>query len=131
ITPWNYPVGIPSEYLSAALAAGNAVVWKPAPTTSLVAAQLLECLLESGLPEGACNLVFGGPEVGAEIVSNPGTHAIGFTGSFPVGNAVAPQAGATPSLLALGGNGPTIIRAAAALEGAVPAHAAGSSSPGG
>ena len=125
ITPWNYPVGIPSEYLSAALAAGNAVVWKPAPTTSLVAAQLLECLLESGLPEGACNLVFGGPEVGAEIVSNPGTHAIGFTGSFPVGNAVASQAGAKPLLLELGGNGPTIILDDADLELAVEGAAFG------
>ena len=109
ITPWNYPVGIPSEYLSAALASGNCVVWKPAPTTSLVAARLLECLLDAGVPEGACNLVFGGQEVGAEIVTNAGTHAVGFTGSFPVGNAVASQAGAKPLLLELGGNGPTII----------------------
>src|SRR5437773_668062 len=125
ITPWNYPVGIPSEYLSAALASGNAVVWKPAPTTSLVAVRLLECLLEAGLPEGGCNLVFGGPEVGAELVSNPGTHAIGFTGSFPVGNAVASQAGAKPLLLELGGNGPTIILDDADLELAVEGAAFG------
>jgi acyl-CoA reductase-like NAD-dependent aldehyde dehydrogenase len=126
ITPWNYPVGIPSEYLSAALASGNAVVWKPAPTTSLVATQLLECLLDAGLPDGACNLVFGGQEVGAEIVSNPGTHAVGFTGSFPVGNAVASQAGAKPLLLELGGNGPTIILDDADLELAVEGAAFGS-----
>jgi succinate-semialdehyde dehydrogenase/glutarate-semialdehyde dehydrogenase len=126
ITPWNYPIGIPSEYLSAALAAGNAVVWKPAPTTSLVAARLLECLLEAGLPEGACNLVFGGQEVGAEIVSNPGTHAVGFTGSFPVGNVVASQAGAKPLLLELGGNGPTIILDDADLDVAVEGAAFGS-----
>jgi acyl-CoA reductase-like NAD-dependent aldehyde dehydrogenase len=125
ITPWNYPVGIPSEYLSAALAAGNAVVWKPAPTTSLVAAELLECLLDAGLPEGACNVLFGGKEVGEEIVSNPGTHAVGFTGSFPVGNAVASQAGAKPLLLELGGNGPTIILDDADLELAVEAAAFG------
>jgi succinate-semialdehyde dehydrogenase/glutarate-semialdehyde dehydrogenase len=126
ITPWNYPVGIPSEYLSAALAAGNTVVWKPAPATSLVAARLLECLLDAGLPEGACNLVFGSAEVGAEIVSNPGTHAVGFTGSFPVGNAVASQAGAKPLLLELGGNGPTIILDDADLEVAVEGAAFGS-----
>jgi succinate-semialdehyde dehydrogenase/glutarate-semialdehyde dehydrogenase len=125
ITPWNYPVGIPSEYLSAAIAAGNAVVWKPAPTTSLVATRLLECLLEAGLPEGGCNLLFGGPEVGAEIVSNPGTHAVGFTGSFPVGNAVASRAGAKPLLLELGGNGPTIILDDADLELAVEGAAFG------
>ena len=81
ITPWNYPVGIPSEYLSAARGRATAVVWKPAPTTSLVAAELLRCLLEADAPEGACNLLFGGKEVGAEIVSNPGTHGVGFTGA--------------------------------------------------
>src|SRR6266540_1104154 len=107
ITPWNYPVGIPSQYLSASLAVGNAVVWKPAPTTSLVAARLLECLLEAGVPEDGFNLVFGGAEVGEEMVSNPGVHAVGFTGSAAVGAAVARQAGAKPLLLELGGNGPT------------------------
>jgi acyl-CoA reductase-like NAD-dependent aldehyde dehydrogenase len=125
ITPWNYPVAIPSEYLSAALASGNAVVWKPAPTTSLVAAKLLECLVDAGLPEGACNLLYGGPEVGEEMVANPGTHAVGFTGSFPVGNAVASQAGAKPLLLELGGNGPTIILDDADLELAVEGAAFG------
>jgi succinate-semialdehyde dehydrogenase/glutarate-semialdehyde dehydrogenase len=126
ITPWNYPVGIPSEYLSAALAAGNTVVWKPAPTTSLVASQLLECLLDAGLPDGACNLVFGAQEVGAEIVSSPGTQAVGFTGSFPIGNTVASQAGAKPLLLELGGNGPTIILDDADVELAVEGAAFGS-----
>jgi len=126
ITPWNYPVGIPSEYLSAALASGNTVVWKPAPTTSLVATQLLECLLDAGLPDGACNLVFGGREVGEEIVANPATHAVGFTGSSTVGNAVASQAGAKPVLLELGGNGPTIILDDADLELAVEGAAFGS-----
>jgi acyl-CoA reductase-like NAD-dependent aldehyde dehydrogenase len=126
ITPWNYPVGIPSEYLSAALASGNTVVWKPAPTTSLVATQLLECLVDAGLPDGACNLVFGGREVGEEIVANRATHAVGFTGSSTVGNAVASQAGAKPLLLELGGNGPTIILDDADLELAVEGAAFGS-----
>jgi acyl-CoA reductase-like NAD-dependent aldehyde dehydrogenase len=92
ITPWNYPVGIPSEYLSAALASGNAIVWKPAPTTSLIAVRLTECLLDAGVPEGAVNLVFGGGDVGDEIVSHPGTHAVGFTGSSAVGKLVARSA---------------------------------------
>src|SRR5918998_6688430 len=51
ITPWNFPVGIPSEYLSAALAGGNTVVWKPAPTSSIIAVRMLECLLEAGVSE--------------------------------------------------------------------------------
>jgi succinate-semialdehyde dehydrogenase/glutarate-semialdehyde dehydrogenase len=125
ITPWNYPVGIPSQYLSACLAVGNAVVWKPAPTTSLVAAKLLECLLEAGVPDGAVNLVFGGSDVGDEIVSSPGTHAVGFTGSPGVGQAIARAAGAKPVLLELGGNGPTIILDDADLELAVAGTAFG------
>jgi acyl-CoA reductase-like NAD-dependent aldehyde dehydrogenase len=125
ITPWNYPVGIPSQYLSACLAVGNAVVWKPAPTTSLVAVKLLECMLEADLPEGSVNLVFGGPDVGDEIVSSPGIHAIGFTGSPGVGQAIARAAGAKPVLLELGGNGPTIILDDADLELAVTGTAFG------
>jgi acyl-CoA reductase-like NAD-dependent aldehyde dehydrogenase len=125
ITPWNYPVGIPSEYLSAALAAGNCVVWKPAPTTSMIAVRLTECLLEAGIPEGAVNLVFGGAEVGDEIVSNPGTHAVGFTGSSAAGNLVARSAGAKPMLLELGGNGPTIILDDADVELAIEGTAFG------
>jgi acyl-CoA reductase-like NAD-dependent aldehyde dehydrogenase len=125
ITPWNYPVGIPSEYLSAALAGGNAVVWKPAPTTSMIAVRLTECLLEAGMPDGAVNLVFGGGDVGEEIVSNGGTHAVGFTGSSTVGNLVARSAGAKPTVLELGGNGPTIILDDADLELAIEGTAFG------
>jgi acyl-CoA reductase-like NAD-dependent aldehyde dehydrogenase len=125
ITPWNYPVGIPSQYLSACLAVGNAVVWKPAPTTSVVAAKLLECMLEAGVPDGAVNLVFGGSDVGDEIVSSPGTDAVGFTGSPGVGQAIARAAGAKPVLLELGGNGPTIILDDADLELAVAGTAFG------
>jgi acyl-CoA reductase-like NAD-dependent aldehyde dehydrogenase len=125
ITPWNYPVGIPSEYLSAALAAGNCVVWKPAPTTSMIAVRLTECLLEADIPEGAVNLVFGEADVGDEIVSNPGTHAVGFTGSSAAGNLVAKSAGAKPMLLELGGNGPTIILDDADVELAIEGTAHG------
>jgi acyl-CoA reductase-like NAD-dependent aldehyde dehydrogenase len=125
ITPWNFPVGIPSEYLSAALAAGNTVVWKPAPTSSIIAIRLVECCLEAGVPEGSVNLLFGDAEVGDEMVGNPGTHAVGLTGSSAVGNAVAQRAGAKPLLLELGGNGPTIILDDADLERAIEGTAFG------
>jgi acyl-CoA reductase-like NAD-dependent aldehyde dehydrogenase len=125
ITPWNFPVAIPSEYLSAALAAGNTVVWKPAPTSSIIAVRLMECLLEAGIPGGSVNLLFGGAEVGDEMVANPGTHAVGLTGSSAVGNAVAQRAGAKPTLLELGGNGPTIILDDADLERAIEGTAFG------
>jgi acyl-CoA reductase-like NAD-dependent aldehyde dehydrogenase len=125
ITPWNFPVGIPSEYLSAALAAGNAVVWKPAPTTSIIAVRMMECFLEAGVPEASVNLIFGEAEAGDEMVSNPGTHAVGLTGSSAVGDAVARRAGAKPTLLELGGNGPTIILDDADLERAIEGTAFG------
>ncbi|MDQ2944284.1 MAG: aldehyde dehydrogenase family protein [Candidatus Dormibacteraeota bacterium] len=125
LTPWNYPIGIPSEYLSAALAAGNSVVWKPAPTTSMIAARLVECLLDAGLPEGAVNLLHGGAVPGEEIVANPGTQAVGFTGSTATGNLIAKHAGAKPVLLELGGNGPTIILDDADLQAAIAGTAVG------
>jgi acyl-CoA reductase-like NAD-dependent aldehyde dehydrogenase len=105
-TTWNFPVAIPNECLSAALAAGNTVAWKPAPTSSIIAVRMVECFLKAGVPEGEVNLLFGEAEVGDEIVSNPGTHAVGLTGSSTVGNAVARRAGAKPTLLELGGIGP-------------------------
>jgi acyl-CoA reductase-like NAD-dependent aldehyde dehydrogenase len=119
ITPWNYPVGISSEYLSAGLAAGNTVVWKPAPTTSIIAARLVECLLEAGVPAGAVNLVYGGADVGEEMVANRSVGAVGFTGSSATGEAVAKLAGAKPTLLELGGNGPTLILRDADLDRAI------------
>ena len=125
ITPWNFPVAIPSEYLSAALAAGNTVVWKPAPTSCIIAVRVMECFIEAGVPEGAVNLLFGEAEVGDEIVANPGTHAVGLTGSAAVGKAVAQRAGAKPTLLELGGNGPTIILDDADLERAIEGTAFG------
>jgi succinate-semialdehyde dehydrogenase/glutarate-semialdehyde dehydrogenase len=121
ITPWNYPVGISSEYLSAGLAAGNAVVWKPAPTTSIIAARVVECLLEAGVPAGAVNLVYGGADVGEEMVANRSVSAVGFTGSSATGEAVARLAGAKPTLLELGGNGPTLILRDADLDRAIAA----------
>ncbi|MCZ7568931.1 MAG: aldehyde dehydrogenase family protein [Ardenticatenaceae bacterium] len=126
ITPWNWPFTITAEYLAPGLAAGNAIVWVPAPTTSVCAVKLMECLLEAGVPEGVVNLVTGpGPVVGNEIVANPGTDAVGFTGSPATGIEVA-RAGAGKSLLLeLGGNGPMIVREDANLEAAVEAAALG------
>src|SRR2546423_13970981 len=94
LTPWNYPIGIPSEYLSASLAAGNVVVWKPAPTTSMIAARLVECLLEAGLPEGAINLIHGGAVSRGEALVRSGTQAVGVTGSTIPGKLIGTHAGA-------------------------------------
>lgn len=126
ITPWNFPINIPVEYLAAGLAAGNAIVWVPAPSTSVCAVRLMECMEEAGVPPGVVNLVTGpGPVVGDEIVSHPGTDAVGFTGSTATGTEVARRAAGKPLLLELGGNGPTIILDDADLEHAVRATAMG------
>jgi acyl-CoA reductase-like NAD-dependent aldehyde dehydrogenase len=110
ITPWNFPFAIPSEYLSAALATGNAVVWSPAPTTAGCAVRLMECLIEADVPAGVVNLVTGeGAEVGDEVAGHEGIDAIGFTGSPATGLAVSRRAAGKPQLLELGGNSPTLV----------------------
>ncbi|MFQ5971137.1 MAG: aldehyde dehydrogenase family protein [Alphaproteobacteria bacterium] len=110
ITPWNFPLAIPVEYLAPGLAVGNAIVWVPAPTTSVCAVRLMECIEEADVPPGVVNLVTGpGPVVGDEIVANPGTDAIGFTGSAETGVLIAQRGAGKPLLLEMGGNGPVII----------------------
>jgi succinate-semialdehyde dehydrogenase/glutarate-semialdehyde dehydrogenase len=120
ITPWNFPATIPTEYLCAGLAAGNAIVWKPSEFTPLTAIHLVSCCERAGLPKGVLNLVIGdGPTVGQAIASHPGINAIGLTGSPATGDKVARAAGAKALLLELGGNGPTIILDDADLELAI------------
>jgi succinate-semialdehyde dehydrogenase/glutarate-semialdehyde dehydrogenase len=127
ITPWNFPLNIPTEYLAPGLAAGNAIVWVPAPTTSVVAVKLVECMEEAEVPAGAMNLVTGpGPVVGDEIASHPGTDAVAFTGSSATGESIARRGAGKPLLLELGGNGPTLILDDADAELAANATAFGS-----
>lgn len=120
VTPWNFPYNIPSEYISACLAAGNPIVWVPAPTTSACAVVYARALVEADLPAGAFNLVIGeGPTVGDEIVSHPGIRGVGFTGSPETGQTIAARAAGKPLLLELGGNGPFVVLADADLDAAV------------
>lgn len=126
VTPWNFPVNIPVEYIAPGLAAGNTIVWTPAPTTSLVAAALVRVFEEADLPSGILNLVTGaGSVVGDEIVSNPGTDAVGFTGSAATGKIISQRAAGKPQLMELGGNGPVVILDDADLDRAAAATAAG------
>lgn len=126
ITPWNFPVNIPVEYLGPGIATGNAIVWVPAPSTSLVAVELMKVIEAAGLPAGVVNLVMGeGPEVGDEIVVNPGTHGIGFTGSAATGKRIAERGAGKPMLLELGGNGPVMVFEDADLDRAADAAAMG------
>jgi RHH-type proline utilization regulon transcriptional repressor/proline dehydrogenase/delta 1-pyrroline-5-carboxylate dehydrogenase len=81
ISPWNFPLAIFTGQVAAALAAGNAVLAKPAPETPLIAAQAVAILREAGVPGGALQLLPGGTEVGAALVADSGVRGVLFTGS--------------------------------------------------
>ena len=84
ISPWNFPLAIFTGQVAAALAAGNAVVAKPAEETPLVAAEAVRLLREAGLPEGVLTLLPGDGEIGAALVASPEVAAVVFTGSTEV-----------------------------------------------
>jgi acyl-CoA reductase-like NAD-dependent aldehyde dehydrogenase len=120
ITPWNWPYTMPAEVVAPALAAGNAVVWVPAPTTSVCAVKLAECIADADLPSGVFNMVTGpGPVVGDEVAANPGTSAVGFIGSIATGHRVAERAAGKELLLEMGGNGPLVVLDDADVDAAV------------
>ena len=86
ITPWNFPLAIPTWKIMPALILGNTIVFKPASYTPLLAVRLVEILEEAGLPKGVINLVLGpGGELGDHLVSHPGVDLISFTGSSDTG----------------------------------------------
>jgi acyl-CoA reductase-like NAD-dependent aldehyde dehydrogenase len=122
VTPWNWPYTMPAEILAPALAAGNAVVWCPAASTSVSAVSLAQCIADAELPGGVFNLVTGpGRIVGDEIVANAGTHAIGFIGSTETGYTIAERGAGKALLLEMGGNGPLVVLDDADLDSAVEA----------
>lgn len=93
VTPWNFPMAIPSWKIFPAIVAGNTVVFKPASMTARSAVRFVELLTEAGVPEGVVNLVIGGGgEVGNAIVNHPGIPLISFTGSTETGIEVATAA---------------------------------------
>jgi acyl-CoA reductase-like NAD-dependent aldehyde dehydrogenase len=90
ITPWNFPMAIPSWKMMPALVSGNTVVLKPAEDTPLSSYHLVQVLTEAGIPRGVVNLVSGdGPNAGAPIAQHKGVPVISFTGSSAVGRLVA------------------------------------------
>jgi acyl-CoA reductase-like NAD-dependent aldehyde dehydrogenase len=88
ITPWNFPLNIPSRKLGPALAAGNGVVFKPSELTPLLGQRLVEALLEAGVPGSALALVHGHADVGKALVADRRIGAVTFTGSTAVGEAI-------------------------------------------
>ncbi len=127
ITPWNYPFMMAIWKLGPALAAGNAVVIKPAPNTPATTIELAKIALEAELPAGLINVVTGGAEVGEALCTHPDIRMISFTGSTRTGKRIAELAGPMVKrvTLELGGKAPFIVFADADIEaaarGAIPA----------
>ncbi|MGN6792026.1 MAG: aldehyde dehydrogenase family protein [Streptosporangiaceae bacterium] len=117
VSPWNWPYTMGAEIFAPAIAAGNTVVWVPAPSTTACCALLAEILAEASLPSGVFNLVSGpGPIVGDGVVGHPLVAGVGFVGSVETGGKVAARAAGKTQLLELGGNGPMVILDDANLE---------------
>ena len=119
IAPWNFPMAIPSWKLFPALVSGNTCVIKPAEDTPLSTYNLVQTLVDAGLPAGVVNIVSGfGPEAGAPLVEHRDVRAISFTGSSEVGSFVAQRAAATfkPVSLEMGGKNAQIVMDDANLE---------------
>ncbi|MFC8783584.1 aldehyde dehydrogenase family protein [Streptomyces nigra] len=124
IAPWNFPMPIAAWGTAPALAAGNAVLLKPAETTPLTALRLAELALEAGLPEGLFQVLPGhGPVTGDALVTHPGVAKIVFTGSTAVGKQILAKGSAQLKrvTLELGGKSPNIVFADADLEAAAAA----------
>src|SRR5579862_9251478 len=122
ITPWNFPVAIPSWKLIPALVCGNTVVLKPASDTPALAQRFVELLVEAGIPDGVVNIVHGGGStVGDRMVRHPDIRVITLTGSRETGVKVL-EAGAETLKhvhLELGGKNAVIVMADADLDLAV------------
>nr|WP_206323332.1 aldehyde dehydrogenase family protein [Streptomyces sp. HNM0574] len=112
IAPWNFPMPVTAWGSAPALAAGNAVVVKPAEATPLTALRLAELALEAGLPEHLFQVLPGeGPVAGTALVEHPGVDKVVFTGSTAVGKEVMARCAASvkPVTLELGGKSPNIV----------------------
>ena len=122
ITPWNFPIAIPSWKLFPALVSGNTVVLKPASDTPLCALKLVEIVIEAGVPPGVVNLITGpGGKIGMALVEHPLVKAISITGSTEVGKKVAGRCGELMKRISceLGGKNAICVMDDANLELAV------------
>jgi aldehyde dehydrogenase (NAD+) len=128
ISPWNFPMRVSSRSVAPALAAGNAVVLKPASDTPVSGGLLLARVLEeAGLPPGLLSVVVGGgSDIGEAIARHPVPRVLSFTGSAAVGQAITRAAGVRRLALELGGRGPLVVLDDADLGRAVDAAVFGS-----
>ncbi|TIU34712.1 MAG: NAD-dependent succinate-semialdehyde dehydrogenase [Mesorhizobium sp.] len=123
ITPWNFPASMVARKISPALAAGCAIVLKPAEQTPLVAGAMFALAAEAGFPDGVVNLIYAseGAAVGRELCHNPKVRKISFTGSTEVGRLLMRQCSdqIKKVSLELGGNAPFIVFDDADIDAAV------------
>jgi aldehyde dehydrogenase (NAD+) len=124
ITPWNFPIAIPSWKIAPALAYGNTVVFKPADLVPGSAHALSEIIIRAGVPAGVFNLVMGrGSVVGEAMLNSPKVSAISFTGSVPTGRKVAQTCITADPMkkvqLEMGGKNPMVVLDDADLKVAV------------
>lgn len=121
VSPWNWPYTMGAELFAPALAAGNAAIWVPAPSTAACSAVLASIVAEAlegaGAPRGVFQCLPGdGPVVGDALVAHPGVDGVGFVGSEATGKRVAARAAGKVQLLELGGNGPFVVLGDADVE---------------
>ena len=129
IAPWNFPLAIPAGMVTAALVAGNPVIFKPAEQTPAIAYRLVEALEAAGLPSGVLSFLPGiGEDVGAHLVRHPDVAFVTFTGSKAVGLGINRDAAAHPGrrhvkrvVAEMGGKNALVVDADADLDQAVPA----------
>src|SRR5689334_3355833 len=121
ITPWNFPMAIPSWKIIPALVCGNTVVFKPSSLTPLSAVNFVRVLEEAGIPAGVVNLVTGGADVGTTLSTHEAVKVVSFTGSTDVGRLVNQNAAPTFKKvhLEMGGKNIIMIMDDAQLELAV------------
>lgn len=128
ITPWNFPIAIPTWKLAPALAAGNTAVLKPAPATGVSTLNVATALRDAGLPPGVLNVVHGDAAVGEELINDDRVAAISFTGSVLVGQHIYRLAAARRARvqLEMGGKNALVV-----LDDADPVKAARVAAAGG
>jgi acyl-CoA reductase-like NAD-dependent aldehyde dehydrogenase len=117
VTPFNFPLNLVAHKLAPALAAGCAVVLKPAEKTPLSSVRLVRAMVSAGVPAGWINLVNGmGEDVVMPLVTHPDVSVVSFTGSTKVGHLIAEKAAGKQVLLELGSNAPVLVEADADLD---------------
>jgi len=112
ITPWNFPIAVPSWKIFPALVAGDTIIWKPSPETPAISAAFVKVFEEAGLPAGVFNLLMApGADVAKALVTHPNVRVLSFTGSTTTGRAIAESAGKLNKKLSLemGGKNAIIV----------------------